>query len=244
MAMAGEKRTRILLGVAVVLVVIIFALVFFQFPDNTHAKFYFEPIEGEQGCVRVKGYDGKPTVLNIPSTDGNGNKVVEIAYQAFSSQLSIEKVKIPDTVTRIEEEAFFGCSNLEEVELSSKLVKIGDGAFEGCTQLDEIEFPETLKTIGANAFFRCSNLRQLYVPASVDDIGEQAFVSCENLLLDVSDNPYAAERAAAENWETGTVDTTAIYLIMVLSITVVGTVVIVFAWHHIRRRAEKKRKAE
>ena len=242
--MQGEKRTRILLGVTLTLVVIIFSLVFFQFPDNTHAKFYFEAIEGEAGCVRVVGYDGKPTVLDIPSTDENGNKVVEIAYQAFSSQLSIERVKIPDTVTRIEKDAFFGCSNLEEVKLSSSLVKIGDSAFAECKQLEEIEFPETLKKIGPNAFDSCSNLEQVYIPASVDEIGGQAFWACENLLLDVSDNPYAAERALAENWETGTVDTTAIYLLIILSATVLGTILVVFVWHIVRNKAQKKKTNE
>ncbi len=242
--MAGEKRTRILLGVAVVLVVIIFALVFFQFPDNTHAEFTFSAPD-ENGCVKVTGYTGNPTTLNIPSTDKDGHKVIAIAGGSFGSTYSrLEKVKIPNTVTVIEEEAFFGAPNLEEVELSSKLVEIGDAAFAECTQLEEIEFPETLERIGARAFYRCINLERLYIPASVDDFGEEAFVSCENLMLDVSDNALAADEAAKYNLETGTVDTTAIYLLVILSITVVGTVLIVFVWHHFRHRAEKKNKAE
>lgn len=245
MAKPGEKRVRILLGVAVALVVIIFALVFFEFPDNTHAGFTFSEPD-KNGCVKVTGYTGNPTTLNIPSTDKDGHKVIAIAEGSFGSTYSrLEKVKIPSTVTVIEKEAFFGAPNLEEVELSSKLVTIGDGAFAECTQLEDIEFPKTLKTIGARAFYRCINLGRLYIPASVTDFGEEAFVSCENLLLDVSDNLLAAEEAAKYNLETGTVDTTAVYLIVILAITVVGTVLIVFAWHHIRHRAEKKKhKAE
>jgi len=244
MAKPGEKRTRILLGVAVALVVIIFALVFFEFPDNTHAKFTFSAPD-ENGCVKVTGYTGNPTTLNIPSTDQDGHKVIAIAEGSFGSTYSrLEKVKIPNTVTVIEKDAFFGAPNLEEVKLSSKLIEIGDGAFAECTQLEEIEFPETLERIGARAFYRCINLETLYIPASVSDFGEEAFVSCENLVLDVSDNVLAADEAAKYNLETGTVDTTAIYLIVILSITVVGTVLIVFVWHHVRHKAEKKNKAE
>jgi len=244
MAKPGEKRTRILLGVALALVVIIFALVFFQFPDNTHAKFTFSEPD-ENGCVKVTGYTGNPTTLSIPSTDKDGHKVIAIAGGVFSGDAGydrIEKVKIPNTVTVIEDDAFNGLPNLEEVVLSSKLVTIGDCAFAECTQLEEIEFPDTLETIGAKAFDRCINLERLYIPASVEEIGQQAFVP--TVMLDVSDNPYAAERAAAENWETGTVDTTAIYLLVILSITVVGTVLIVFVWHHVRHKKEKKNKAE
>lgn len=246
MAMQGEKKTRLLLSVAIILVVIIFSLVFFQFPDNTHAEFTFSAPD-DNGCVKVTGYTGNPSTLNIPATDKDGHKVVAIAESAFSGTAGydrIKKVKVPNTVLVIEEDAFAGAPNLEVVELSSNLVTIGDNAFADCRQLDTIEFPETLEVIGAKAFFRCSNLGRLYVPASVKDIGEQAFLSCENLMLDVSDNVYAADVAAAERIETGTIDTTMIYVIVILSITVVATVLIVFAWHHIRRRLEKKNKAE
>lgn len=246
MAMQGERRTRVLLVVALTLVVIIFALFFFRFPDNTHAEFTFSAPD-DNGCVKVTGYTGNPTTLNIPSNDGKGHKVVAIAESAFSGAAGydrIEKVKIPDTVTVIEEDAFNGLPNLEEVVLSSKLITMGDGVFDGCTQLEEIEFPNTLERIGARAFNRCINLERLYIPASVKEIGQQAFDSCENLMLDISDNPEAAEMALAENWSTGAVDTTMIYLLVILSITVVGTVLIVFAWHHIRHRRDKKNKAE
>ena len=52
MANAGEKKVRILLAISVALVAIIFALFFFEFPDNTHAKFIFsesEPCIGKRG---------------------------------------------------------------------------------------------------------------------------------------------------------------------------------------------------
>ena len=84
----------------------------------------------------------------------------------------------------------------------------------------------------------------MYIPKSVNDVGAQAFWACESLLLDVSDNAYVEERAAEENWETGVIDTTFLYLIVILSITVVGTVLIVFVWHKIKHRREKKKQAE
>lgn len=245
MAKPGEKRTRILLGVAVALVVIIFALVFFEFPDNTHANFTFSEPD-ENGCVKVTGYTGNPTTLNIPSTDKDGHKVIAVAEGAFGSgaYIHLKKVKIPNTVTVIEKDAFSGLPNLEEVVLSSKLVTLGDCAFSECTQLEDIELPETLESIGARAFYRCINLERLYIPASVNEFGEEAFVSCEDLMLDVSDNLLAADEAAKYNLATGTVDTTAIYLIVILSITVVGTVLVVFVWHQVSHKVAKKNKAE
>lgn len=241
MANAGEKKVRILLAISVALVAIIFALFFFEFPDNTHAKFIFSEPD-ENGCVKVMGYTGNPTTLNIPSTDENGNKVVAIAEGAFGSTYSrIEKVKMPNTVTVIEDGAFAGAINLEEVVLSSKLVKIGAEAFAECTQLDEIEFPKTLEVIGARAFYRCANLEKLHIPAAVHEIGEQAFESCGELLLDVSDNEYASDVAAQYNWATGTVDMTMVYVIVILAITVVAMVVIVYVWNHVKH---KKKKAE
>ena len=244
MARYGEKRTRILLGVTVALVVIIFSLVFFQFPDNTHASFTFSAPDAN-GCVKVTGYTGNPTALTIPATDQEGHKVIAVAEGSFGSTYSrLKRVKIPDTVTVIEDNAFYGAPNLEKVSLSSSLVEIGDGAFSGCTQLEEIEFPETLEVIGARAFYRCINLERVTIPANVSDIGEQAFDSCESLLLDVSANEMAAELAVQQNWQTGTIDTTAIYIVVILSITVVGTVIVVFVWQLIRRKITKKTQDE
>lgn len=93
----------------------------------------------------------------------------------------VTEVKVPDSITAINNYAFIGCTSLTKIELPQKLQRIGYSSFEGCTGLTKIEFPEALKTIGSSSFEGCANINQIEIPASVTDVGSKAFANCTNL---------------------------------------------------------------
>ena len=104
----------------------------------------------------LKKYIGESVDVVIPTT------VREIADHAFSN-VKIETVKIPDSVTIIDGRAFFDCSNLTNVTIGNSVTSIGDWAFSKCKSLTSIIIPDSVTSIGAGAFFECSSLTSIVV---------------------------------------------------------------------------------
>lgn len=94
----------------------------------------------------------------VIANEKNGFPVTEIVQS--SSETSgfglhkINKITIPENVTKINREAFVFIQTLTEVEFSpqSKLTTIETGAFAYCTSLTKINLPDTLEYVGASAF--------------------------------------------------------------------------------------------
>lgn len=100
---------------------------------------------------------------------------------AFYDCNKITSITIPDSVTSIGEYAFWGCDNLKTVKLPRNLTKIEDGLFQDCTSLTEITIPGSVKSIGNSAFARCKSLTSIVVPEGVTSIGDSAFLGCISL---------------------------------------------------------------
>lgn len=125
------------------------------------------------GGVILTSYIGDETVVEIPATLG-GKKVVTIGEKAFQ-QIAILGIRIPDTVTLIDNQAFLYCMNLVEVDLGNGVIEIGNSVFEGCSALTRIELSSSLEKIGELAFGWNSSLTEIELPASLKDISKGAF---------------------------------------------------------------------
>jgi hypothetical protein len=82
---------------------------------------------------------------------GIDRRIVKIADDAFSGNLSLKSVTIPATTIEIGARAFSGCKNLSEVELYDTILEtIGENAFLN-TSVYSYKLPSTLTTIGDHA---------------------------------------------------------------------------------------------
>ena len=77
--------------------------------------------------------------------------------------------------------AFNGCGELKTIKLPSSITSINDYAFQGCINLHTIDFPNTLGKIGVGAFSGCTSLKTLIIPNSVTRIEDQAFDGCTGI---------------------------------------------------------------
>jgi len=78
----------------------------------------------------------------------------EIGVTAFTNCVSLEKVSIPSTVTKIENWAFSGCSNLRDVQLKSEIAVFSNTnqlgkVFTRCSSLERIKFETISKRLKA-----------------------------------------------------------------------------------------------
>lgn len=66
-----------------------------------------------------------------------------IGDEAFFTCIALEKISLPDSLTKIGFLAF-ACCRLREVVLPDRLQQLDDGAFAWCEHLDKVEIPEKL----------------------------------------------------------------------------------------------------
>ncbi len=158
--------------------------------------------------------------IKIEATIG-GLPVKEIAPSAFQNNYALYSIEIPDSVTVIGEAAFRNCRNLVSVRLPAGLTELPMDAFRDCFLLDGIVLPETLETIDDFCFQGCRKLGKLTIPASVKTIGHDVFMECESILLDVKNNPYAAEYAKNNNVNTEFEGTGSYFFLMMGGATLV-----------------------
>lgn len=97
--------------------------------------------------------------------------------------MSLNTIKIPDSVGKIGSQAFWGCHNLYNVYLPHRRTKIECGAFGLCKSLKRIELPYDLKKIPRLMFLECESLQSIDISSSVEKIECGAFEKCKSLQV-------------------------------------------------------------
>ncbi len=124
------------------------------------------------------------------SVIGDGSKNTHIGY-IFGAQVadwnedfvpvSLKRVTLLDTCTRIENKAFANCKGIVEINFSEGLEFIGIRSFVNCRSLAALDCPASLKTISGDAFFGCDHLVSLKITGGKTEIHTQAFYGCDAL---------------------------------------------------------------
>ncbi|RKJ47966.1 leucine-rich repeat domain-containing protein, partial [bacterium 1XD42-8] len=121
---------------------------------------------------QICSFIGSLTSIKIP------NSVTRIEDYAFCHCSSLTNIEIPNSVTSIGDDAFSGCSSLTNIEIPNSVTRIWGSVFSGCSSLTNIEIPNSVTSIGQYAFSGCSSLTNIEIPDSVTSIGWYAFINC------------------------------------------------------------------
>lgn len=128
----------------------------------------------------IEEYIGPGGTVVIPS-EIEGEKVLEIAANAFSGNPDIQEVYFPEGLEIIGRRAFMNCSNLIKVSLPYSLQELRASTFAGCA-LESVVIPGNVDFIGNWCFSGC-NLTEITISYGVRRILDQAF--CGNPACDV-----------------------------------------------------------
>ena len=117
--------------------------------------------------------------VNIP------NSVTKIECEAFSDCPNLSFVNIPESIEgeSIGKRAFKNCPKLKCIKMPYKLTKIEDETFKGDEELSNVEMNNKLRIIGKEAFANCKSIQYLKIPGSVEMICDKAFNGCQNLKV-------------------------------------------------------------
>jgi len=101
-----------------------------------------------------------------------------IPKKAFCYCEALQRINIPNSVSRIEDGAFLGCRGLTSIPISNNVTYIGKRAFDDCQGLTSITIPTGVEEIDDQAFTHCYSLANIYLTQSISYIGSEAFYEC------------------------------------------------------------------
>ena len=99
----------------------------------------------------------------------------------FKNFINLQKITLPDTITKIGNYTFANCSSLTSVDIPSGVTSISEGTFDSCTSLTTVHLPNNLKSIGKLAFADCHSLTSIDLPKGLIKIEGQVFGNCSSL---------------------------------------------------------------
>lgn len=138
---------------------------------------------GEETIV-ISSYNGSDANVVVPR-EINGVRVTIIGSEAFNRNTTVQKVVIPEGITKIADGSGYGgafayCTALTQVEMPKSLTHLGSYTFYDCPALVSVELGENLTSIGYNAFYKCPALTAITLPDNIQSLGS-VFSYCENL---------------------------------------------------------------
>ena len=104
-------------------------------------------------------------VFEVPSTV-DGKTVTGIGECCFSDCHDLEKLILPDTVTKLKWYCLSGCTNLIEIENISNIIEIDYGVFYNCSALESLSLPN-VKTWESDGATCCTSLTSVTISNSL-----------------------------------------------------------------------------
>ena len=135
--------------------------------------------EGTCGSSLNWSFDGSTLTISGSGAMYDYSESSKAPWDAFS--VSIQKLILPEGMTRIGNRAFYGCTALVAVTVPGSVQEIGNAAFCKSSGITMLTLNSGLKTIGRSAFESCTSLQELRIPGTVTEIGAHAFYCCESL---------------------------------------------------------------
>lgn len=148
-----------------------------DYNDTYAGEFSYHNITRSQ--ISIDKYNGQSNRVEIPEKF-SGQEVIEIGEGAFSDNLILEHVQLPDSVTAIKDNAYYGCRNLKIVHFGIGIKSIGDNAFAECESLQIIQIRSKLDYLGKNAF-TLSGIETVEI-AFIQNWQEESFALCSRLV--------------------------------------------------------------
>lgn len=156
------------------------------------------PIEyvAEDDCIgkSMFSYMSKLRLLKLPVS------VTKIEEYAFYRDSVLEEVANADNVKYFGSCAFMGCSALNKIAISKDVIEIEHYAFKDCNLQGSLYFGENTEKIGFCAFSGCTGITDITITSSETSIGGRAFESCTlRSITCLSETPPILEYGNAPN---------------------------------------------
>ena len=129
---------------------------------------------GSDGMANIIAYYGSDTDIILDKVDGH--KVASIGSEVFKDNITLNTIKLPETLTGIYQRAFAGTTALKNLTVPASVKIIDTEAFKD-SGISEISFANgsQLETLGSYVFAQTPNLNKVAVPEGVSKIRDYSF---------------------------------------------------------------------
>lgn len=137
--------------------------------------------DADTGAIGTDGRVNPSREVELPSSI-DGRRVTTIKTACLVSYPYLEKMILPDGVTRMEPYTFYDMIYLKSANIPTGLQSISIGAFARCRSLASVTIPDNIIEICDEAFYQCSSLDTVTIPDSVQKVGQCAFIDVRHIL--------------------------------------------------------------
>ena len=102
----------------------------------------------------------------------------EIGNYMFANCVNLQKITLPESITKINYSAFYKCTALTDFECPDNVTSIGHSAFSNCNALSSLIIGDNVTTIETEAFYGCGAISSVTFGNNISTIGKRAFESC------------------------------------------------------------------
>ena len=135
--------------------------------------------------------------ISFSINSGGDRKTLESTRMPSTLFTSDGCIRIPDTITRLEDRAFYECYGEFSLE-ANNLTYIGKECFY-YSGLTSIKLPDSVSYIGSSAFHGCGNMKEVSIPNSVERINYGTFFSkFDKVIIPPSVKYISAQSFSAE----------------------------------------------
>ncbi|MBQ9867096.1 MAG: leucine-rich repeat protein [Lachnospiraceae bacterium] len=151
-----------------------------RFQKNSQGQYDMITLTLPASVTRI-GIASLTNVVNLKELKfASGSALNEIAMSAFSGCTGLEKIDIPETVTKIDNNAFLNCTSLTGINLPKNLTLLGMSAFKNCPKITTVTIPAGVTDVKKEAFCDCTALAEVkFVSGSLATIQDSAFKNCK-----------------------------------------------------------------
>jgi len=107
--------------------------------------------------------------------------VKRIGHNAFTGNVELVSLSLPNSLETIGSYAFSGCTSLKSINSTGNVEVLEEGVFMACLAIESLDFLKKVRVIGRQAFWSNTSLASVRIPDCVDSIMVGAFAGCSRL---------------------------------------------------------------
>lgn len=92
-----------------------------------------------------------------------------IKKEVFKNNSTLERIRLENGITEVEESAFENCENLESIAMGNSIKRIASFSFAN-TGIESVVIPEGCRSVLVGAFSDCRNLRSISFPSTMEEV--------------------------------------------------------------------------
>lgn len=115
-----------------------------------------------------------PEIVFVPE-EIEGEPITVLMEKCFADS-RLCRIKLPDSLRKIEDWAFRKAMNLTEVKIPDGVTTVGYAVFKQCKNLRYLDLGRHTKTVGSNLCEHCKSIEEFILWDDLESIGYDLFV--------------------------------------------------------------------